>query len=167
MARADQSLRTVGPESEVGKLRRAEAADAVSANPLYAKIDLLVEQGPVSAGAETAASSSVVESPNAAGSGNCCGPGGLARASHLGSSRIHNIGARVRADNRTGKDAIAEGADDTKDLVVAKARIDGGLEDEVGSLVNTVARRVERVVETAAAPGALMKKFCDAVTVPL
>src|SRR5205807_6909403 len=147
---ADQSLCAAGAEGEVRKLGGAEPADAVSGNALHAEIDLFTKQLEMSAGTATPAGARVVESAGAVRRGNCCRPGSLALASHLASRRVHNIGAGIGADYRAGEDAVAEGAEEAEDLVVAKARIRGGFENEIRGFVHRVAGCVERVIETTA-----------------
>src|SRR5712692_1077989 len=152
MCRADQSLCAVGPKGDVRKLGRPITAYPVSSNALYAKVQLLVKEGPPRAGAETAARARVVECVNgrrggqlrtgAIETGNACAGARQRRT-------IQNHGATavggLWADHVTRIDAVPESADNAEDLIVAETRIEGCLDNEVGSFVYRIARGVKSV----------------------
>src|SRR5262249_10202181 len=135
----------------VGKLRGAEAADAVASNSLHAKIKFLVEQGPTGAGTSATTGARVIKRPGSRSSTRGRGVG----ASSAGSGKRRAIkdriaGAHCGANDRARINAVAEGADDSEELVVAEAWIDSSLENHVGGFVDSVSGGVEGIIETAA-----------------
>src|SRR5262249_21131188 len=118
-------------------------ANAIANDGLDVEVDFLVPEGPKGAGAEAAAGDGIVVRASNAGSG-----GAVDRASESG--RRSSAGG---ADNRARINAVAEGADDAEDFVVAEAGIEGSLDDEVRSFVRRVAGCVEGVVKTAVGTG--------------
>src|SRR5450432_1233145 len=142
--RADQGLGAVGTRGQIGKLGGAVAADTIADDSLQAKIDLLGKQRDIQTGAHAATGGGTVASSGGAGSG-----GAIGARYYDWSYRFGKV-AGGGAHHSARKDSVAEGADDAEQLIVAPARIRGGLEDKIRRLVDRVAGGIERVEETSA-----------------
>ncbi len=141
MRGADQSQRAVWTGGRVGKLRRAVAANSITADSFHAEVDLLMEQRPLSTGTNTAAGGVHVGRTKAANRGWLRGTAGEARRNQR---RIRV--ARIGAYHAARVDAVAEEAHDAEQFVVTKAGVGCGLEDQIRSLVCGIAVGVESIV---------------------
>src|SRR6267143_257037 len=153
MGCADQGLRVVRTNGQVGKLRRTVTADAVSCDRLDAEFQFLCKQGQTRAGAKATAGMGVIKRAESAWRGRA-----VHRAGHyrrLGRGRKI---FRGRTNYAAGKDSVAEGADDSKEFVVAVSGVGSSLKDKVRCLVYGVTRRVKRVKQTTASSRSVDKE---------
>src|SRR5438132_3115254 len=116
---------SVGIDRSVGKSAGTVPADSTAAETVDTEDDMLVGEGPAGVGADTAAVSG-----NFSGSESVGTRGSAAAAQH------------GRCDVLAGINAVAEAAEQTEDLVVSKARLEGDFRDEIGRRVEGVSRGI-------------------------
>src|SRR5579871_243976 len=103
---ANRSKRAIGARGDVRQLSAGVAADAVAAEEMNAEIEFFLEERPPHIDADASAGARVVEGAE----------GARSRASIR--TRVGDAGERARIE------AIAEGAEDAKDFVMAETRIE-------------------------------------------
>src|SRR5262249_44212946 len=141
---SDERERAVRTRGHIGQLGRTIAADAAAAGELCAQVKLLADRQN-GAGAAAASGAGVVEGARCGGRGGRGSCAGYLRAAgrvpHNGrgfSGNGVNRGARGWGVHRARIDAVSEFAQDTEYFIVAPSGIEGGLDDEVGSLVGGI-----------------------------
>src|SRR5712692_2662823 len=153
MGCADQGLRVVWTNGQVGKLRRTVTADAVSCDRLDAEFQLLCQEWQTCAGAKATAGMGIIKRAESAWRGRA-----VHRAGHY---RRRGWRWKVfcgRTNHAARKDSVAEGADDSKKFVVAVCGVGSSLKDKVRCLVYGVTRRVKRVKQTTASSRSVDKE---------
>src|ERR1035441_6687331 len=114
--------RTIGVDRGIGKSARSVASDSVPAETFQPKNDALVEEAPACGCADTSSFLGSVVSPR-------CGSSARGRAKGIAGSKLN-----------AGKDAVSEPVDEAEDFIMAKARIEGDLGDDIGCRIECIRR---------------------------